>query len=69
MFDIRKILEKSGIDVKKLEEEAGQVPALLKALVEQNNAQVKAIKEILSRVDIIDQKTDHIYNKLYEKKQ
>ena len=48
MFDLnlKKIAKSAGIDLEKMQKDAKQVPALLEALVKQNNAQVKAIKEM-----------------------
>jgi len=45
-MNLKKILESAGINLEEMQKDAKQVPALLEALVKQNNAQVKAIKEM-----------------------
>jgi len=82
-MDIKKMIEKQlGINLDELQKEGVKVPMLLEELVKASNAQTRAIKEqdkiikerdqtireLIVRIDGIDQKTDHIYNKLFEKK-
>lgn len=66
---LNKILKSLGIDekqFKEMQDQAGQIPALLKALVKQNNAQVKAIKKILETQDEIIEKQIKHYKEIEE---
>lgn len=46
MLNLKKMLASAGINLEEMQKDAKQVPALLEALVKQNNAQVKAIKNM-----------------------
>ena len=64
MLNIKKILESAGINLEEMQKDAKQVPALLEALVKQNNAQVKAIKEIIEGQATLEVKSDELFKKL-----
>lgn len=64
MFDLKKIAKSAGIDLEEMQTDAKKVPALLEALVKQNNAQVKAIKEIIEGQASLEVKSDELYKKL-----
>lgn len=60
MFNLKKILQSTGIDLEELTKQAGQVPDLLKALVKQSNTQNRALEHIIRNVDDIKAKVDAV---------
>ena len=63
-MNLKKILQSAGINLEEMQTDAKKVPALLEALVKQNNAQVKAIKEILEGQATNESKLDLVFKKL-----
>ena len=71
MLDLKKILEKSGIDINDLVEESKRVPQLLEtnaklleALVKEHNAGARVINEMTKRIFKFQQELEGMRSKL-----